>query len=330
MFDKKASVIITSYNEGLNLDQILSDLSLQDLDQKFFEILLLEAGNYPETRARNQLGQLCHLLRFFHVPGLSRTASLNRLINEARGALIVRLDARSHIKPDYLDQILNLSLKTGAANVGGVQVPIGRTKEQNLIAYVMSHPASFGGAKSRNKNYTGYADSVYLGAFNRSLINFDTWFDEIHPKISEDSDLNFRIRTSGGQVFLDSAISVEHFPRESLKSFFKLCFNYGVGRGLFILKHKQFSAIRQTIPPLALVSMFFLLISSIFYRESLHIFFWLTALYLFFLASVSFSLKFGLASNFKILIAIAGCHLCWATGVLYSPRVYLSDIRRQL
>ena len=52
------------------------------------------------------------------------------------------------------------------------------------------------------------------------------WFDERLPKISEDSDLNFRIRQMGGEIILDSNIIAWHYPRESLKTFFRLCFNY--------------------------------------------------------------------------------------------------------
>ena len=90
----------------------------------------------------------------------------------------------------------------------------------------MSHPLGLGGGKFRNTSYRGKVDSLYLGAFNRKFMPNQPWFDERLPKISEDSDLNFRIRQMGGEIILDSNIIAWHYPRESLKTFFRLCFNY--------------------------------------------------------------------------------------------------------
>ena len=54
-----------------------------------------------------------------HVPGLSRTASLNFLVKESQGDLIARVDARTHVDANYLEQLVKLSEESGVANVGG-------------------------------------------------------------------------------------------------------------------------------------------------------------------------------------------------------------------
>ena len=259
------SIAITTYNEGEYHDFILSDIARQEIGDLKIEILLLEAGKYDEARAKQHLGRLSERLIFIQAPGLSRTASLNQLFEMAKGNLIVRLDARSHIDKHYFQKIYALSRDSGAENVGGVMAPIGRTSDQQLIAEIMRHPLSLGGGKSRNIAYRGYADSVYLGAFNKKKCRIDgKWFDDIHPKISEDSDLNFRLRKNGGKIFADSSIVVEHFPREDLKRIFKLCFNCGVGRGLFIIKHRVISAYRQLAPPIAALAFATLTIAGFF------------------------------------------------------------------
>lgn len=131
------SIVITTFNEGEYLDAILSDIGLQKTGDLQIEILLLEAGNYPEARARQHLGRLAGSLVFIQAPGLSRTESLNQLFEMARGEVIVRLDARSHIDMNYLQNIYTLSRDSGAENVGGVMAPIGRTPSQKLIAEIM-------------------------------------------------------------------------------------------------------------------------------------------------------------------------------------------------
>ena len=139
------SVIITSFNEGANLDRLFKDLSRQDFDINSFEILFLEAGNDSRECAIWGLNFSISLLKYWHMPKLSRTAALNFLVKESTGDLIVRLDARTHIDPDYLSKIYALSLRENVANVGGVQVPIGESEEQKHIALIMSHPLGLGG-----------------------------------------------------------------------------------------------------------------------------------------------------------------------------------------
>ena len=134
------SVILTSYNETKYLDSILHDLSIQTYPENFLEILVLEAGNYPEIRAKNNLKQKAHLLKYLHVPNLSRTASLNLLVKNSNGDLVIRIDVRSHIEQDYIERIAEQSIMTKATNVGGVKVPIGKSFIQKIIAKSMKHP----------------------------------------------------------------------------------------------------------------------------------------------------------------------------------------------
>lgn len=317
------SVVITSFNELDYLDRVFQDLSNQDFDKSKFEILFLEAGNDAMDRAINNLGDSWCLLRYWHIPRLSRTAALNFLVKESSGDLIVRLDARTHIAPDYLTKIYKLALIKKVANVGGVQIPIGESRAQSMIAIIMSHPLGLGGGKFRDKTYKGNVDSLYLGAFSRKYMPEQPWFDEGQPKISEDSDLNFRIRKAGGKVFLDPDIIAWHYPRKSLKTFFKLCFNYGVGRALFIIKHRQFSAPRQLVLPFSFLLALFLLALGLIYPFLLlilllGIFSYLTIILF---ASLRVENK-GLIDIPFLVSGFAGCHFFWTLGLFYGLLTY--------
>jgi glycosyltransferase involved in cell wall biosynthesis len=312
------SVIITSFNEGVNLDRLFQDLSDQDFDKNSYEILFLEAGDDSKERAIEKLGYSSSLLRYWRIPGFSRTAALNFLVKESTGDLIVRLDARTHIDPDYLSKIYALSLRENVANVGGVQVPIGESEDQKKIALIMSHPLGLGGGKSRNTNYRGKVDSLYLGAFSRKYMPSQPWFDERLPKISEDSDLNFRIRQMGGEIILDSSIIAWHYPRESLKPFFKLCFNYGVGRALFLIKHRQFSAPRQLVLPFAFLMALSLLALGVAYPLLYSILFIGILSYLALIIFVSFRVRGrGFQDTFFLVLGFLGCHFFWTIGLFY-------------
>jgi len=239
-------------------------------------------------------------------------------MDTAQGGLVIRLDARTHIPTNYVKKIIELSEKTGAENVGGVMLPIGESKDQKIIAEVMKNPFCLGGAKFRDGAYTGEVDSVYLGAFNRRKINVDYWFDD-NGKISEDSELNYRIRQSGGRVVVDSSIIVEYFPRDGIKSFLRLCFNYGVGRGLFVLKHKKFTASRQIVPPAFFLVLFILLAAGFFNSIFFNIFFGIMFCYLSSLILIACTKVKSIDGILKFLTAISGCHFFWSLGLIFSP-----------
>ena len=324
------SVAITTYSDGEYLDRLLKDLSVQKCRLNF-EIILVEAGNYDIDRAHACLSDLSDKLIFIRKPKLSRTESLNLIFQQAKGNLIVRLDARSHIDQNYLQNIFSLAMETGAENVGGVMAPIALCDKQKIIAKIMKSPFSFGGGKSRKAKYRGYADSVYLGAFRKDKCIFgDEWFDSKHPKISEDSDLNYRIRKNGGKIFIDSSIVVQHYPRETLVKFYKLCFNYGVGRGLFIIKHRIFSAYRQLVPPISLIIAISLLIFGLFYPPAIYLLAGLFEFYLIIISIVAISISKNIPQFIMAYMGFVGCHVCWTAGLLISPYIYRQDIVRKI
>jgi succinoglycan biosynthesis protein ExoA len=320
------SVIITSYNDTGYLDNLLVDLSNQNISGlPKIEILILEAGNASEDRIRKYLGKLSDNLRYWAISGLSRTHSLNFLVSKSNGRLVVRLDARSGINSDYLEKIYELSLSKNCANVGGVMVPMGKTHNQKLIARFMQHPLAFGGAKFRNESFSGYVDSVYLGAFNKDYMPKLPWFDENNPRISEDSDLNFRLKRSGQAVYMDSSIQVKHYPRENMKAFFKLCFNYGVGRGLFMLKNKTLSSQRQFVLPLSFVLSSILLFLGTYIPLFNYILLLAGFFYLVTVALISATLGSGLKEIFYFLVLFFGCHLSWTIGFFLSPLINITN-----
>jgi len=312
------SIIIVSYDDQDHLDRLLSDIYQQDYDFSKVEILILEAGaNYLE-RTQNILREKKSKLRYFHIPRLGRTSSLNKLVENCTYDFIIRLDSRSSIKKDYLKKITNLSKITGAENVGGVMKPTYLNDKQRIISYVMRSKWSFGGANFRDETYNGYTDSVYLGAFNRNKIEFQKWFDEDFQEITEDSDLNYRIRQNGGKIFLDSSIIVEHYPRETFQKFLRLCFNYGLGRGIFLLKHKTFSAIRQIVP----ITFYFFLILTFIIGLKITIFFWILLLSVMFYFLViyrgSFEFTLKTTDRLRFTFLTIGCHFYWTIGLINS------------
>lgn len=319
------SVFITSYNEEIYLKKLLHDIDRQKFGS--FEILLLEAGRDQEDQARKSLKARASSLEYFHQPGATRTYSLNQLIGKATGDILIRLDARTHIDDDYIGKIVELLETSGAVNVGGIMWPIGESGDQQVIAELMKSPWVFGGGKFRTAGFRGEAETVYLGAFKKQDITFSEWYDSKHPQISEDSDLNYRLRKMGKKVFIDSSIVAYHYPRESLTKFFRLCFHYGLGRGLFILKHKTLLAPRQFLFVTGALGFAVLCAASLLLPFCKKLVLLLIVIY----GGVAFILSFKQQGSFihkkKFFLGIMGAHLCWLGGLLYSPIQYCKDLQ---
>lgn len=248
------TAIVTARNDERWLNRLLVDLTRQEASCPPFEVVIIEAGAFELPPDLEAAMRSRFAFQFLRIPGIPRSKALNLAFDRASTPFVVRLDARTHIGPEYLHRLHDLRQRTGAENVGGVKVPIGLDLDQRIIAEVMRQPFCFGGAAFRRERYRGLADTVYLGAYDREAVRRIGGFDEEWPLISEDSDLNTRLRSSGHRVYVDSSIKAYYFARESPKEFVRLCRNYGVSRVLFLRKHRRITGLRQLAVPLFFVS----------------------------------------------------------------------------
>jgi len=130
-------------------------------------------------------------------------AALNVALKAAKGNVIIRLDAHSAPKPDYVERCLAVLEETDAANVGGVWEiqPGAETWIARAIAAAASHPLGAGDARYRISGHPGPVDTVPFGAFRKD------WLERVGPfnedlLTNEDYEYNARIRKAGGVVAL--------------------------------------------------------------------------------------------------------------------------------
>jgi hypothetical protein len=205
--------------------------------------------------------------------------------------------------------------------------PIGESEGQKIVAQLMKSPYVFGGARFRKLDFKGEAETVYLGAFRKRDVPFVKWYDSIHPKMSEDSDLNYRLRLLGKKVIIDSSIIAYHYPRENLAKFFRLCFNYGVGRGLFLLKHKSLLAPRQFLFVACALVFLGAAVAALLNPFFIGMFLCMAVAYGASALVLGLSQKTSLGYKFEFSVGLIGAHLFWLGGLLYSPIQYLKDLR---
>lgn len=319
------SIIIPVRNEEKHIGDCLEYIIRQAYPKDKMEILLIDGMSEDKTRdivseyARKQdaVGGVPIILK--ENPKRTPYAGVNIGVKEAKGEIIARIDARVILPRNYLVKCIETLLQTGAWNVGGVQQQIGKSLIQKAIALAVNNWFGSGGAAFRSGKKGGFVDTVYLGCFRREVFDRLGLFDESGPIISEDAEMNYRIRKIGGKVYLNKEIIVQYWAKENLRSLWRQYFIYGGAKAHTFLRLKRFTASRQAAPLIFLCILFVFPILSLW--NTIFLFLWVTAIasYLLvdFFVSFLLSLKSGEFSFFPRLLVIFPCiHFSWALGFL--------------
>lgn len=329
------SVIIPIKDEERFIERCLRQLVEQTYPLDKIEILAVDGMSKDRTREiiekfglKKAMVESPHsempIIRVVDNPQGQRASAMNIGIKEASGDFIVRVDGRSIIPPDYIVKCISTSIDTGADNVGGMQVPLvfnngDPRKEctQRAIGIALSHPFGVGNARFRLGVKSGYVDTVYLGCFRREVFQKVGLFDEHAPVISEDSDLNYRIRKAGGKVYFNKDIVAYYYPRDSIRDLARLYFRYGGAKAGNLLKTKNLTAWRQWVPPIFFATVVLLTIISFFYLRLAYLLMAIFGAYLLvdFSVSAYLSVKKGQLRLFpRLLVIFPTLHFSWAIG----------------
>ncbi len=317
------SIIIPVYNDGYYLAKVLNDITKQSYPHEKIEVVIIEAGKNQKDSVTSIFQNTKISIKYFHEKGLNRNASLNLGISNSINSYIIRLDARTHIKHDYIEELIGLSERIQCANVGGVKVPIGSHNEQALIARVMQDPFCLGGAHFRKKDFEGYADTVYLGCYKKEDFIGKIKFDEKFIRISEDADFNFNLKRIGKKTYVSSKIKAYYYCRETKSKFIKLMFNYGVSRGLFVIKNKTITSLRQVILPvssLTCIVIFFLGLKNLFFFRLLLLF--VLSYILLIITTSLIKNRTNIQNTIRYAACLFGTHIAWTLGFFYSFILY--------
>ncbi len=196
---------------------------------------------------------------------LSRVKALNTAIDYLNTNYAFRFDTRTRFSKSYADN----SLKTlnnkylDADVVGGVPKVISEKKnfEAKLCSEIMDRSYVYFYPKHRNKKYSGFSSSIYLGCFKTNLLK-EIRFNENEALLSEDSLIINEFLKKGFKAYLSSKIKVSYVSRSLLLNILKLFNTYGFCRANTILISKNlFISLRHFFVFLAFICLLIILSS---------------------------------------------------------------------
>jgi succinoglycan biosynthesis protein ExoA len=253
---RRISIIVPMLNEAEHVGDFVEDVAAQDFEGEI-ELLVADGGSddgSPELlRAAAERHGLA--LELIENPARWVSQGLNACIRRARGDLLVRLDCHSRYPADYLRLCARAAEETGAAAVGGIVVPHGRTRTERAVACAMDSP--FGGIGWMRDTETPVrrdSDVVTYGAFRPEAFRRAGTFDESLLR-NQDDEFTLRLRRAGCRIVLDSSIKVHYTPRGSLRGVFRQYHQYGFWKVPVMLKHRTLPGPRSLVPPVFVLSL---------------------------------------------------------------------------
>jgi succinoglycan biosynthesis protein ExoA len=237
------TMILPIRNEVNHIERCIRSVLAQDYPKKRMELLVVDGMSDDGTRELlTKFG-----VRFLDNPKRIVPAALNIGLKEARGEIIVRVDGHCEISSDYVRKCVELLHKTGADCVGGLQKTIGTGYVDRAVALATSSPFGVGNAIFHYAKEPGWTDTVYLGAYPKVVFKRIDYFDEELVR-NQDDEFNFRLKQSGGKIWLDPSIRSVYYARSSLYKLSRQYFEYGYYKVRVIQKRGAVPSLRHLVP----------------------------------------------------------------------------------
>jgi GT2 family glycosyltransferase len=233
-FRPSVSVLVPAFNEGEVIGRTVRSVLAQQYPS--LELLIIDDGSTDETSARATEASTDPRLRVLRQPNGGKAAALNHGIAQARGDVIVVIDADTLLDPDAL---VHLVRPLADARVGAVA---GNAKVGNRVNLVTRWQA-IEYVTSQNLDRRAFVTlncitvvPGAIGAWRRSAIQAVGGFQR--DTMAEDQDLTLTLLRHGHRIALaDRAIARTEAP-ETLRALFKQRFRWSFGTLQCAWKHR--------------------------------------------------------------------------------------------
>lgn len=263
----KYSLVIPLYNEVNFLDNLFN--CIENFEIKPEQIICIDGGSTDGTvdllikyQSKNRKIIVANnSLKF--VPN-----ALNIGIELNTSPIIIRLDAHSSYKSNYTSYILEIFATMPEVDIvgGPMRMSDNLSPFQRAIGMVTAYPFVIGPSTFHDVNYSGFTETVYLGAYRTELFKKVGLFD-LDLNRNQDDEFHFRACKSGVLIFQDARIFSLYFPRKNTHSLYKQYFEYGLFKPIVYKKNNKIFRIRHLVPSFLVIYLIllpFLLFVSVY------------------------------------------------------------------
>ena len=327
------SIVIPCLNEERFIERCLESALVTDYPGDRFEILVVDGMSDDRTRAVvRTIAMRDKRVRLLDNPTRTTPAALNIGVDQARGDVLMRMDAHAEYPPHYVSRLVAWQIRTGVENVGcaWTTVPGADTPVARAIALALGHPLAVGNAWFRiGVLEPRLVDTVPFGCYRREVFTRIGRFDEELAR-NQDDEFNLRLIRHGGRVLLVPDVTCDYYARDSYAKLARMYYQYGYFKPLVARKVGGVLTVRQVVPSCALVMGVALLAGTPWLLAAR-----VTAIVLFgvYLASIlGVALHRGWARDWRTALALAVTfpviHVSYAVGFLHGVLDFVVRRRR--
>jgi succinoglycan biosynthesis protein ExoA len=244
------SVVVPARDEEHTLGLCLDSITTQQWPTDRLQVVVVENGSRDRTRAVAEAWAARDPRVGVVVSEAANHAeAMNMGIQAARGEIVARVDAHSHVDRRYVPEVVAaFDRHPEAAAVGGAFLAAGETLRERVAGFARSSRLGVGGGYGTDRiPHDHPVRSVQCGAYRREALLAVGGFDPAMT-YGEDEELNWRLRQRGFQVILCPALLQLYRPRASLAGLWRQYWHYGRGRMRVLRKHPDFLAPRHLAP----------------------------------------------------------------------------------
>ncbi len=281
------------------------------------ELLVMDGGSTDATlEIANKLAADDPRIKLVPNPRRIQSAALNIAARacDPRSSVIVRADCHAHYPENFVERCIETLRATNSTSVVVPMRAVGKTPMQKAIALAQNSRLGNGGSLHRIAGHSGYVDHGHHAAFDRTTFLALGGYDETAP-FNEDAEYDARLTAAGHRIYLDGNLTIDYFPRASLRALSKQYARHGWGRANTILKHGKSPKLRQALP----VVVFLICIGSLILLPLIGLIA-LLPVPVYVALNLAWGTLLALRSNepFGVLSGVAAMtmHMSWAIGFL--------------
>ena len=249
----QVSIVVPCRREATAIRAFLESILENDYPQDQLEVLIVDGMSDDGTREVVEAFARQHpFIRLLDNPEQITPCALNIGIRQAKGRIIMRMDAHYEYPPDYISTLVDWLSRSGVDNVGGMVVmrPANDGPLARAIAAAVAHPFGIGNAYYRiGASQPRRVDTVPFGCYRREVFDRVGLFDEELVR-NQDIELNLRLIREGGSILLVPGVVIAGQARQSFSKLVRTYYQYAYFNALVVKKLGRMMSLRHGIPGL--------------------------------------------------------------------------------
>ena len=256
----KFSIIVPIYNRPGEAFELLTSLSNQTYTD--FELVLVEDGSNKPCDQEVAHFRTSFSINYIVKENTGRSDSRNIGIAHAKGDYFLFFDSDCILPSCYLENVNNKLFDDYVDCFGGPDKEQSSfSPMQKAINYAMTSFWTTGGIRGGKVNSERFEPRSFNMGFSRKVYETVGGFKNMY---GEDIELSNRIRHAGFSMKLIPEAYVFHKRRVNIKKFYKQVSIFGQARVNIYLLHPGSLRIVHTLPTLAVLAGFIILILAVF------------------------------------------------------------------